>query len=314
MVVGVFQRNRPDGQKRPSDARTVRRLAVLSVVMAFVVMGLKFLAWQLTGSVALFSDALESIVNVVAAFAALMAISIAQRPPDEDHPFGHHKAEYFSAVLEGVLIAVAALLIAVEAIPMFLRPVPVENSSLGIGVNLVATAVNGGLAILLLRKGRALRSPALQADGQHILTDVWTSLGVVLALVLVALTGWLWIDPLVAILVAANILYHGAKVIVSSLNGLMDRAVEPDEQALIEECIRENAMGAIEVHDIRSRVAGPVRFIEFHLVVDRAMSVGAAHEICDRIEGAIRRAMKGARVTIHVEPEEKSEPHGLPIT
>ncbi|MCP1199911.1 cation diffusion facilitator family transporter [Notoacmeibacter sp. MSK16QG-6] len=297
-----------------SDSRIrVRRLALISLVTAFLVMGLKFLAWWLTGSVALLSDALESIVNVVAACVALMAISIAHKPADDDHPFGHHKAEYFSAVLEGVLITLAAILIVVEAVPAFFDPRPLDNSATGIAINLVATAINTALAVTLLREGKRYRSPALEADGRHILTDVWTSVGVVVALILSTLTGWLWLDPVLAMIVAANILYHGAKVVMSSLDRLMDRAVDADEQAMIEQSIREQAEGAIEVHDIRTRIAGPVRFIEFHLVVDRNMSVAAAHEICDRIETGIRRTVEGARVTIHVEPDQKSEPHGLPL-
>ncbi len=291
----------------------VRQLAILSLVTAFAVMGLKFLAWWLTGSVALLSDALESIVNVVAACAALMAISIAHKPADEGHPFGHHKAEYFSAVLEGVLIVLAALLIISEAVPALFEPRPLDNSSAGIAINLLATIINAVLAITLLREGKRYRSPALQADGRHIMTDVWTSVGVVVALILSGLTGWLWLDPVIAILVAINILYHGARVVMSSLDRLMDRAVDPEEQALIERSIREEAEGAIEVHDIRTRIAGPARFIEFHLVVDRNMSVAAAHDICDRIETGIRRKVEGARVTIHVEPDQKSEPHGLPL-
>ncbi|MAW88658.1 MAG: cation-efflux pump [Phyllobacteriaceae bacterium] len=299
----------------PDQARTVSRLALASIAVAIGVMGLKFLAWWLTGSVALFSDALESIVNVIAATAAFMAVRYAARPADSGHPFGHYKAEYFSAVLEGVLIVVAALLILHEAANALLEGVgEMTSPGPGLAINLAAAVINGVFASLLIRKGREYRSPALVADGKHIMADVVTSAGVLAGLVLALATGWLILDPLLAILVAGNILREGWHVISESVNGLMDRAVEGEEARRIEDVIRSNAAGAIEVHDIRTRAAGRATFIEFHLIVDAAMTVEESHAICDRIETGLHAAVPGARVTIHVEPDHKAKDEGLLLT
>ena len=299
----------------PDQARTVSRLALASIAVAIGVMGLKFLAWWLTGSVALFSDALESIVNVIAATAAFMAVRYAARPADSGHPFGHYKAEYFSAVLEGVLIVVAALLILHEAANALLEGVgEMTSPGPGLAINLAAAVINGVFASLLIRKGREYRSPALVADGKHIMADVVTSAGVLAGLVLALATGWLILDPLLAILVAGNILREGWHMISESVNGLMDRAVEGEEARRIEDVIRSNAAGAIEVHDIRTRAAGRATFIEFHLIVDAAMTVEESHAICDRIETGLHAAVPGARVTIHVEPDHKAKDEGLLLT
>ncbi|MFP1632256.1 cation diffusion facilitator family transporter [Zhengella sp. ZM62] len=299
----------------PAQARTVNRLALASIAVAIGVMGLKFFAWWLTGSVALFSDALESIVNVIAATAAFMAVRYAARPADSGHPYGHYKAEYFSAVLEGVLIVVAALLILHAAVNALLEGVDeLTSPGPGLAINLVAAVINGVFASLLIRKGREYRSPALVADGKHIMADVVTSAGVLAGLVLALATGWLILDPLLAILVAGNILREGWHVISESVNGLMDRAVEGEEARRIEEVIRSNAEGAIEVHDIRTRAAGRATFIEFHLIVDAAMTVEESHAICDRIETGLHAAVPGARVTIHVEPDHKAKDEGLLLT
>ncbi|MCB1419531.1 MAG: cation transporter [Notoacmeibacter sp.] len=292
----------------------VKRLAAATIAVAFAVMGLKFLAWWLTGAVALYSDALESIVNVVASVAAFMAIRWAQMPADEQHPFGHHKAEYFSAVLEGILIAIAALLIIHEAANKLMDGVTAfENPAEGLGVNLVATAINAGWAWLLLKTGREARSPALTADGKHIMSDVVTSAGVFVGLVLALVTGWLWLDPALAILVALNILREGWNVISESIDGLMDRAAPDSIAKAINDTILSNAQGAIEVHDIRTRIAGPATFIEFHMIVDAAMTVEQSHVICDRLENALREEVPGARISIHVEPDHKAKDEGLLI-
>lgn len=291
----------------------VLRLALWSIPVAFGVMGLKFLAWRLTGSVALLSDALESIVNVVSAVLALSAIRYANRPADKGHPYGHHKAEYFSAVSEGVLIVLAALLILEESIPALTTPRPLDAPLAGLVLNGAAGAINAAWALLLIRTGRAQRSPALAADGRHLMTDVVTSAGVIVGLVLAQLTGWAILDPLLAIVVAANILREGWRVIAGSLGGLMDSAVAPDTRTLIEATILGNADGAIEVHDIRTRHAGAVTFIEFHLVVEGGMTVSASHAICDRVEAALEDAVPGAQVIIHVEPGHKVKPGALPV-
>jgi cation diffusion facilitator family transporter len=276
-----------------------------------VVMGLKYAAYHVTGSVALYSDALESIVNVITAFVAWYAISLSFKPEDSEHPFGHHKAEYFSAVVEGVLIVVAALLIAHQAWNAWNEPPVFEQTNTGLAVNAVATGINAIWAALLMRAGRAFKSPALLADGKHIWTDVLTSVGVLIGLMLAIGSGKLWLDPVMAVLVALNILWQGWLVINFSVQGLMDHAVEPQEETRIRNIISENAGGAIEVHDLKTRAAARATFIEFHLVVPENMTVKQAHDICDRIEDAVNAAVPHSRVTIHVEPEGEAKHSGV---
>lgn len=291
----------------------IRRLAAWSIVIAFGVMGLKFVAWWMTGSVALYSDALESIVNVIAATAALWAISVSHKPADQDHQYGHHKAEYFSAVLEGVLIVVAALLIIAEVWRSWQAPTILHQPWQGLAVNGVAAAINCFWALLLIRIGRKDKSPALEADGHHIMTDVVTSVGVIVGLVAAVLTGWQFLDPLLAFIVAINILWQGSKVITSSLGGLMDQAVSVEEHMQIRDIISANSRGALEVHDLKTRIAGRATFIEFHMVVDESMTVGESHAICDRIEEALEQEIPSVRVVIHVEPDGEAKlPLGTP--
>ncbi len=294
-------------------SRKVRRLALGSIAVAFAVMGLKYVAWWMTGSVALYSDALESIVNVVAAFAAFMAIRWAQRPPDATHPFGHHKAEYLSAVAEGVLIVIAALLILHQAANALLAPAPIEQAWEGMAVNVAASAINGLWAFLLIRTGRTERSPALVADGKHVMSDVVTSAGVLAGLTLAVTTGWMVLDPLLAALVALNILWQGWTVVSESVQGLMDGAIGGEDLATIKRLIGENGAGALEYHDLKTREAGTVRFAEFHLIVPAAMSVKEAHDICDRIEAALKAALPGIAIAIHVEPEHKRKAGGIAL-
>ncbi|MDZ7600023.1 MAG: cation diffusion facilitator family transporter [Hoeflea sp.] len=295
----------------PQASRIVRQLAFWSIPLAFGVMGLKFVAWHVTGSIALYSDALESIVNVIAALAAFFAIGYAQKPADPGHPYGHHKAEYFSAVLEGVLIVVAALLIVNEAVGGLMEPKRIEAPALGLAVNGSAAVINLIWAMVLLRFGRRHRSPALMADGHHILSDVVTSVGVIAGLGLALAFDQPRLDPLLALIVAVNVLWQGWKVIASSVDGLMDRAIDPADEQRIQDIIRAEANGAIEAHDIRTRMAGRVSFVEFHLVVDGAMSVEASHRICDRLESALKQAVEGIQVTIHVEPGHKAKDEGV---
>ncbi|WP_159587102.1 cation diffusion facilitator family transporter [Chelativorans xinjiangense] len=292
-----------------TSAKTVRRLSFWSIVVGMAIFALKLGAWWLTGSVALFSDAMESIVNVVASGAAFFAIRVAYIPADENHPFGHHKAEYLSAVLEGVLIVVAALLILREAGLAFSLPHALEAPGIGLAITAVAAVGNGIWAVVLMRVGRTARSPALVADSRHLWTDVITSAGVIVGLLLALATGWLWLDPLMAVIVAANILWHGWHMVSASVQGLMDVAVDPAELAEIERLVRANSDGALEFHDLKTREAGRARFIEFHLVVPSDMTVERAHQICDRIEDVLEDELPGARVTIHVEPEHKAK-HG----
>jgi cation diffusion facilitator family transporter len=290
----------------------LRRLAFWGIPISILVLGLKLFAWYVTGSVALLSDGLESTVNVIAAIMAWVVIGYAAKPADHDHPFGHYKAEYISAVVEGVLIVVAALLIVQEAIAALMRPTLPEAPVLGLGVNAIAGIVNAGWAYVLIRAGERHRSPALSADGEHILSDVVTSVGVLVGLVLALATGYAFLDPAMAIIVGINILYQGWKVISKSINGLMDRAIEPDEEAAVKQAISSNAEGALNVHHLRSRKAGRVTFIDFDLVVPASMTVREAHRICDRLEDAIHAVLPGAQCEIHVEPEgEKS--HGVRV-
>ena len=285
-------------------------IASASIGIALAVMGIKYIAFLMTGSVALFSDALESIVNVLTAVAALIAIRIGLQPPDRGHPFGHHKAEYLSAVLEGALIIVAALLIFREAYLAFLEPRTLTDPVAGLLVNGLATAINAAWASVLISRGRAWASPALEGDGNHLVSDVNTSVGVLAGLVLATITGWAILDPLIAGAVAVNILRIGYKLAVESMSALMDEAASPQIEARIKEVIRANGEGALQAHDIRTRTAGPQTFIEFHLVVPSEMTVEAAHEICDRLEDAIEAELANTDVVIHVEPDHKAKRKG----
>ena len=290
------------------------KIAAISVAVGIVVLGLKYVAYHVTGSVALYSDALESIVNVAASIAALIAIRYSARPADANHPWGHHKAEYLSVVLEGVLIIVAAFSILREAYGAFLAPRMFEAPVEGLLLNGFATAINGGWCWYLITEGKKRRSPALAADGRHLLTDVVTSVGVWVGLMLAVLTGIAWLDPLFASFVAINILWSGWRLIRESIGGLMDEAVPGEIIAGIQKVIADSATGAIQAHDIRTRSAGRVTFIDFHLVVPGATTVSVAHEICDRIELALKKEVPDAMITIHVEPEEKAEAQGIVIT
>lgn len=291
----------------------LHRMAAASIAIALCVMALKYVAYLKTGSVALYSDALESIVNVVTASAALMAVTYSDRPADHNHPFGHHKAEYFSAVLSGVLIVVAAVLILHQAWDAIHHPKALTAHAQGALYNGVATAMNAGWAWLLITKGRAWRSPALAADGWHILTDVVTSIALLVGFALMVLTGWQILDPVMAVLAALSILWSGWTVIRQSFSGLMDEAVTADILAEIQRVIATEATGALQAHDLRTRHAGRATFIEFHLVVAGDMSVRTAHGICDRIEAALVAKIDGARITIHVEPEEKAKQAGIAV-
>ena len=289
------------------------RMARISVAVAVIVLSLKFAAWAMTGSVALYSDALESIVNVVTGLAAWWALAFAQRPADANHPLGHQKAEYLSAVLEGVLISVAAALIIHDAVRSLLAPVPLVLPPLAIAISVLATAVNGYWARRLISAGRRARSPAIEADGRHLMSDVVTTLGVLAGLALAAVFGWPAIDPAIALLVAVHLLMQGWSVIRASLAGLLDEAIEEDELETVAQIIETHAAGALEIHDLVTRRSGPVTFIEFHLIVDGMMTVRQSHVICDRIERALREEDPGARITIHVEPEEMAKPSGRVI-
>lgn len=289
----------------------VLKLALGSIAIAILVLALKLWAAQITGSVALLSDALESIVNLATAIAALIAIRLAARPADHRMPYGYHKAEYFSAVIEGVFIVVAALLIFHQAYQGFIAPEPIDAPVEGIAISMVATAINAFWCMILIRQGRKLLSPALEADGHHLWTDVVSSIGVAVGLVLVVVTGQPVLDAALAALVGLNILWSGWKLLSRSVGQLMDVAVPSEQLESIRETISANAGGAIEAHDVRTRQAGKVVFVDFHLVVPGNMTVEDAHVICDRIEAGIKSNFPEAMITIHVEPDDKAKHAGV---
>ena len=289
------------------------RIAAGSIAIGCLVLAMKAVAWWITGSAALYSDALESIVNVAASVIALAALRFAAIPPDANHPYGHDKAEFFAAVIEGVLILVAALSIFEHAWETWhaLRVIAVPYH--GIALNAVATVLNAAWCAVLLRSGRRLRSPALLADGKHLFADVITSIGIACGVVLTVLTGYLVLDPILAAATGVYVLWSGMMMISSSVGGLMDAAPQPAVVHRIRELVADSAAGAIEAHDLRMRYAGRLTFLDFHLVVPGTMTVAQSHAICDRIEDTLRQEMQNLVITIHVEPEEKAKQHGVPV-
>jgi cation diffusion facilitator family transporter len=286
---------------KPPSARSY---AALSILAALLTIALKFWAYALTGSVGLLSDAIESIVNLVAAGAAFWALSYAAKPPDAEHTFGHSKAEYFSSALEGILILVAAVSIAVAAVERLMHPQPLESVGIGLGLSLVATALNGGVAWVLLQASRRLRSVTLRADAHHLLTDVWTSVGVVVGIGLVSMTHWIILDPLVALLVAANIVWTGVRLLRETGSGLLDSAIPAEDQRAIAHILSEYEPNGVQFHALRTRVAGSQCFVSFHVLVPGAWTVQRGHDLCEVIEQAIRSAIPGTDVTTHLEPIE----------
>lgn len=289
-------------------------LAAGSLAVGIAVLAIKYLAFALTGSVALYSDALESLVNVATALAALLAVQLSRQPADANHPYGHHKVEYFSAVLAGALIVLAAGLILREAWAGFRNPREITAPVQGLLLSGLASAINLVWSRVLITHGGRHRSPALVADGRHLMSDVVTSVGVAAGIGLAIATGWAVLDPALAALVALNILWSGWQVIRDSLGGLMDEAVPEARLVTIRDVISREADGAIEAHDLRTRMSGPAIFVDFHLVVPGEMTVERSHEICDRIEAALKAAVAGAMITIHVEPETKAKhAGGVPV-
>ncbi|GAA3950536.1 cation diffusion facilitator family transporter [Gordonia caeni] len=286
-----------------TSARDLSRWALLSIGAALVTIALKTAAWLITGSVGLLSDAAESVVNLVAAVVAFVALRIAARPADDDHQFGHAKSEYFSAVIEGVMIVVAAGVIIYSAVDRLIHPQELESIGLGLALSVVATMLNGAVAWLLLRVAREHRSITLEADGKHLLTDVWTTVGVVAGLVLVALTGWLPLDSIIAIAVAVNILVVGYLLIKRSTTGLMDGALAPVHQREIDAVLDGfRSDGTIDFHDVRTREAGATRFVQLHMLVPGEWSVQRGHDAVEEVEGALRAALDDLVVTVHLEP------------
>jgi cation diffusion facilitator family transporter len=280
---------------------SLARFAWLSVAAALVTIGLKTGAYLLTGSVGLLSDALESVVNLVAAVLTLILLSVSVRPPTEDHAYGYGKAEYFASGAEGALILIAAAGIGWAAIERMLSPRPIAQVGLGLAVSVVASGVNFGVARVLLKAGRRHRSVALEADAHHLMTDVWTSAGVLVGVGAVALTDWERLDPIVALLVALNIVWTGVKILRRAALGLLDRALTPEDMAALRALLDGHAGSEVQFHALRTRQAGPRRFVSVHVLVPGAWTVARGHALVDALEEEIRAALPGATVETHLE-------------
>lgn len=274
----------------------------LSIAVALATIALKTGAWWVSGSVSLLSDALESLVNLAGAIFALAMVTVAARPPDDEHPYGHHKAEYFSSGFEGVLIFVAAVAIIWAAVQRLLVPQPLESLGLGLMLSVVSSAMNGALAWSMLKKAREVRSVALEGDARHLFTDVWTSAGVVAGLLAVQATGWLWLDPVLAIAVALNILREGARLVWQSAGGLMDEALDPEARAQIDAVLEGFEHHAIRFDHIVTRRAGQRRFVDLHMHMPAAWTLGRAAAVRTSVEQALMSAVPGLRATIQLLP------------
>jgi len=284
--------------------KSARYYGFLSIGAALLTIALKLGAYLLTNSVGFLSDSLESGVNLVAAIGAVWALTYAAKPPDEEHTFGHSKAEYFSSGFEGALILVAAVSIAIAAMPRLLNPQPLEQLSFGLVLSLVASAINGITALILLRASKRLHSITLRADAHHLLTDVWTSVGVILGLLLVSVTGWLILDPLIALLVAANIVWTGIKLLQESGSALLDASIPLEERQMIDQILSHYDSHQVQFHAIRTRMAGKRKFVSFHILVSGTWSVQQGHDLCEEVETAISKALPHVNVFTHLEPLE----------
>jgi len=280
------------------------RFAWLSIITALATIVLKAVAYYVTGSVGLMSDAIESIVNLVGGVMALAMLTVAAQPADDDHAFGHSKAEYFSSGVEGALILLAAVSVAWAAIPRLFHPKPLEEVGVGLVVSLAASLINLIVALVILRAGKRANSITLQANAKHLLTDVWTSVGVLAAVGLVYYTGWLWLDPLIALLVAANIIWTGYGIVSESVGGLMDRALSPEERQLLDTTIEPYRKEGINFHAVITRRAGARKFVSMHVLVPGEWTVQRGHELLERIEADIRHALPFSIVFTHLEPNE----------
>ncbi len=285
-----------------SDRSSLTRFAWLSIAAALITIILKAVAYFLTGSVGLLSDALESIVNLVGAIMALTMLTIAARPEDEDHAYGHSKAEYFSSGVEGSLIMVAAFSIGYAAIQRILVPKELEQIGLGLGVSVVASLVNLGVSLVLLRASKDYQSITLKANAQHLLTDVWTSGGVLVGVGAVAITGWNILDPLVALVVAANIIRTGVSIVRQSVSGLMDSAWPVEEQTTLQQVLKPYLKDGVQVHALRTRQAGARRFVTFHVLVPDEWTVDHGHRLLEQMEASIRKEIPSVNIVTHMEP------------
>jgi cation diffusion facilitator family transporter len=284
-----------------TDRSFLTRFAWLSIAAAVVTIALKSVAYLLTGSVGLLSDALESLVNLVGALMALAMLTVAARPADEDHAYGHSKAEYFSSGVEGALILIAAVSIIVTAIPRLITPKPLEQVGLGLVVSVAASLVNLVVALILLQAGKRYNSITLEADAHHLMTDVWTSVGVFAGVGAVALTGWERLDPIVAFLVAANIIWSGVRIVRMSALGLMDTALSTEEQNLVKNALEMHMKNEVQYHALRTRQSGSRRFVSVHIIVPGQWSVQRGHRLLESIEADIRGVLPSVTVFTHLE-------------
>ncbi|QHN26362.1 cation diffusion facilitator family transporter [Gordonia pseudamarae] len=278
------------------------RWALLSIAAAAVTIALKMTAWLVTGSVGLLSDAAESVVNLVAAVVAFIALKVAARPADANHNFGHQKSEYFSAIIEGTCIAIAAVVIIVSAAERLMNPKDIESAGIGLLISVVAALINGAAAWALIRAGRRHRSVTLEADGKHLATDVWTTAGILVAIALVAITGWNILDPIVAIAVAVNILFVGGGLVGRAAAGLMDSALPDEQRAAIDAVLDEFGTPEVTFHDVRTRESGHVRFMQMHMLVPGDWTVQRAHDLAEQVEARLEAVVDDLIPTIHVEP------------
>lgn len=290
--------------KRTGTLPAARAYAVVSVIAALVTLALKFGAYALTDSIGLLSDALESVINLVAASIAVWALTVASRPPDAEHAYGHSKAEYFASGTESLLILLAAAGIAAAAWDRLLHPRPLERIELGLAISLSASAVNGAVAVILFRAGRRLRSITLRADASHLVTDVWTSVGVVLGLFFAQATGWYVLDPILAFVVAANILWTGLRLLRDTASGVLDTALPAADQERIDAVLAGFRHEGTQFHALRTRAAGPRRFVSMHVLVPGSWSVQRGHDLCEEIERNIVEALPTSTVFTHLEPLE----------
>ncbi len=284
-----------------ANASSLTSYAWLSITAAVVTIGLKMVAYLVTGSVGLLSDAMESLINLLGALMALAMLMVSARPADEDHAFGHSKAEYFSSGFEGSLILLAAIGISIAAIDRLLSPKPIEQLGIGVGVSVLASAVNLLVAAALLRAGKRHNSITLQANARHLMTDVWTSGGVLVGIGAVALTGWQRLDPIVALVVAANIVWSGVQIVRDSVSGLMDKALSAEDQDRIREALKLFSQSGMQYHALRTRQAGARRFVSVHVIVPGDWTVHRGHALLEQIENEIRRALPSATVFTHLE-------------
>lgn len=286
------------------DRSSLTRYAWLSIAAALATIGLKSLAYLLTGSVGLLSDAVESLVNLVAATMALSMLIIAARPADEEHQFGHSKAEYFASGVEGILILIAAIAIGYAAVRRILNPQAIEQAGVGLIVSAVASTINLVVARILLRAGRMHNSITLEADAHHLMTDVWTSVGVIVGVGAVAVTGWQILDPIVAIGVAVNIVWTGYRLMQRSVAGLMDAALCPEDHEKVQKVLDKYKERGIQFHALRTRQAAGLRFVSVHVLVPGKWTTHRGHHLVEDIEGEIREALPGVNVLTHLEPKE----------